>query len=61
MLTCSATSCKRACKLRHPIQCTGTPGSITATCTKTPHRSPIKKIKQKLTPSSKKHIHRQTY
>ncbi|UJR08216.1 hypothetical protein I4U23_012489 [Adineta vaga] len=49
MPTCSATSCKNACKLRHPSQCMGTPGSITATCTKTktPHRSPFKKTHPK--------------
>lgn len=58
MPTCSATSCKNACKLRHPSKCTGSPGSITATCTKTkaPHRSPTNKIKQKLRPSPKKYI-----
>ncbi|CAF0990696.1 unnamed protein product [Adineta ricciae] len=58
MPTCSATSCKNACKLRHPSKCAGTPGSITATCTKTkaPHRSPVNKIKHKLRPSPKKYI-----
>ena len=58
MLTCSASSCKRACKARYPTQCGRSPGSLLATCTKTknPHRlSPVKKIKQKLRPSSTKH------
>ena len=58
MLTCSASSCKRACKARYPTRCGGSPGSLLATCTKTkkPHRlSPVKKIKQRLRPSSHKH------
>jgi hypothetical protein len=61
MPTCSATSCKHTCKLRYPGKCGPSPGSFTATCTKTKksHRlSPTKKIKQKLvSSSSKKHVH----
>ncbi|CAF1449333.1 unnamed protein product [Adineta steineri] len=64
MPTCSATSCKNACKLRHHAQCAGTPGSILATCTKTKtsHRlSPTKKIKHKTKiSSSNKHTNRRT-
>ncbi|CAF3972719.1 unnamed protein product [Adineta steineri] len=64
MPTCSATSCKNACKLRHHAQCAGTPGSILATCTKTEtsHRlSPTKKIKHKTKiSSSNKHTNRRT-
>ncbi len=64
MPTCSGTSCKNTCKLRYPGQCGRSPGTLSATCTKTkkPHRlSPVKKIKQKLTPSSKKQVYRQPY
>lgn len=62
--TCSFSSCKRSCKLRYPGQCGSSPGSVTATCTKTktPHRSsPVKKITNKLKPSKKQVIRRPLY
>ncbi len=56
MPTCSATTCKHTCKVRYPAQCGRSPGSFTATCTKTKKTnrlSPTKKIKQKITSSNK--------
>ncbi|CAF3004215.1 unnamed protein product [Rotaria sp. Silwood2] len=56
--TCSAKSCKSACKMRYPGQCSGSPGTIAATCTKT--RKPRlasygKKSRSVFRTSSRKH------
>lgn len=58
--TCSARTCKHACKIRYPGQCVGSPGTLLATCTKTKkvHRTPLKKkLKPILKPNSKKHLY----
>jgi len=41
--TCSHSSCKYACKVRYPGQCSGSPGSLTAQCKNTKTFKPSKK------------------
>ncbi|CAF3028680.1 unnamed protein product [Rotaria socialis] len=62
--TCSAKTCKHACKIRYPGQCSGSPGSLLATCikSKSPARSSlVQRMKSKVKPSSKTHSYRRPY